>query len=284
MSASGAPSLSDAGIAIDGRWLVRHATVALAPGRLTTFIGPNGSGKSTVLRLMAGLWQPTEGRAELDGHPLRSFARRDLARRIAVVPQDTHLSFAFTVHEAVTMGRHAHHRRFAQPGGADRRAVEEAMVKADVAHLADRLVTELSGGERQRVLIARSLATEADTIILDEPTASLDIAHTLDVLALCRTLADEGRAVGVALHDLNAAVSYATDAVLLKGGRVAAAGPAADLLNPEEMARVFDVAVEEILTPSGTRLFAFHRSSPAPAASPAGNQHNHSRVNPETAD
>lgn len=256
-----APALVDAGIAIDGRWLVRHVTVALVPGRLTALIGPNGSGKSTVLRLMAGLWQPTEGRAELDGRPLRAFARRALARRIAVVPQDTHLGFAFTVHEAVAMGRHAHYARFAQASTSDRRAVRDAMAKADVAHLADRLVTELSGGERQRVLIARSLATEADTIILDEPTASLDIAHTLDVLALCRTLADEGRAVGVALHDLNAAATYATDAVLLKAGRVAVAGPAVDLLVPQEMARVFDVGVEEIITPSGTRLFAFHRQA-----------------------
>lgn len=264
---SGGSSLAliDAGIRIDGRWLVREASVALARGRLTAFIGPNGSGKSTVLRLMAGLWQPTEGRVELDGAPLRTLSRRALARRIAVVPQDTHLAFAFTVREAVEMGRHAHHTRFTTPGPGDRRAVLDAMARADVSHLADRLVTELSGGERQRVLIARCLATEAETILLDEPTANLDIAHTLDVLALCRALADEGRAVGVALHDLNAAATHASDAVLLKSGRIVAAGPAHALLTPAEMTRVFDVDVEELTAPSGHRLFAFHRVAVRPS-------------------
>src|SRR5262249_6193228 len=100
-----APVLADAGLQIDNRWLVRHVSIALQPGRFTVLIGPNGSGKSAVLRLLAGLWPPTEGRADLDGRALASLARRDLARRVAVVPQDTHLAFAFTVREAVAMGR-----------------------------------------------------------------------------------------------------------------------------------------------------------------------------------
>ena len=177
-----APALIDAGLRIDDRWLVRRVSIALAPGRFTVLIGPNGSGKSTVLRLLAGLWTPTEGRAELDGRPLASLPRRDLARRVAMVPQDTHLAFAFTVREAVDMGRHAHVARFARESTRDRDAVQQAMTRADVAHLAERLVTELSGGERQRVLIARCLATEADTILLDEPLANLDIAHALSLI------------------------------------------------------------------------------------------------------
>lgn len=251
------PSLVDAGLRIDERWLVRGVSVALASGRLTALIGPNGSGKSTTLRLLSGLWTPTEGRAELDGRPLRAVARRELARRIAVVPQDTHVAFAFTVRETVAMGRHAHVSRFAREGPADVAAIGEAMARADVSDLADRLVTELSGGERQRVLIARSLATEAETILLDEPTANLDIAHALDVLALCRALADEGRSVAMALHDLNAAATYATDAVLMKGGGVVSTGPARTLLAPDAIRDVFGVGVEEATSPSGHTLFAF---------------------------
>jgi iron complex transport system ATP-binding protein len=250
-------SLTDAGIRIDERWLVRHVTLDLAPGRLTALAGPNGSGKSTLLRLVSGLWTPTEGGVELDGRPLRSFARRELARRIAIVPQDTHLAFAFTVRETVAMGRHAHVSRFAREGPSDRQAIDDAMTRADISHLADRLVTELSGGERQRVLIARSLATEAETILLDEPTANLDIAHALDVLTLCRTLADEGRAVVVALHDLNAAVTYATHAVLMKAGTVAAIGTARDLLAPTAIRDVFGVDVEEVMSSGGRTLLSF---------------------------
>ena len=255
-----APALVDAGLQIDQRWPVRHVSMSLARGRFTVLLGPNGSGKSTVLRLLAGLWTPTEGRAELDGHTLASLSRRDLARRVAVVPQDTHLAIAFTVREAVAMGRHAHVARFGREGPADREAVQHAMTRADIAHLAERFVTELSGGERQRVLIARCLATEADTILLDEPLANLDIAHALDVLMLCRALADEGRTVALALHDLNAATMYATDAVLMKAGTLVGAGPAKELLTPDAIRTVFDVDVREVQTPDGRTLFTFART------------------------
>jgi iron complex transport system ATP-binding protein len=254
---TGGLSLTDVGICIDDRWLVRHVSLSLVPGRLTALAGPNGSGKSTLLRLVSGLWTPTEGKVELDGQPLRGYARRELARRIAIVPQDTHLSFAFTVRETVAMGRHAHVSRFAREGPSDRQAIDEAMARADISHLADRLVTELSGGERQRVLIARSLATEAETILLDEPTANLDIAHALDVLTLCRALADDGRAVVVALHDLNAAATYATHAVLMKAGTIASTGVAGELLAPAAIRDVFGVDVEEVTSSRGRTLFAF---------------------------
>jgi iron complex transport system ATP-binding protein len=167
----------------------------------------------------------------------------------------------------VAMGRHAHVARFARESSHDRDAVQQAMTRADVVQLADRLVTELSGGERQRVLIARCLATEADTILLDEPLANLDIAHALDVLLLCRALADEGRTVVLALHDLNAAALYATDAVLLKAGTLAGAGPARDLLTPDAIRDVFDVEVHEVPTPDGRTLFTFDRRAVRPDVS-----------------
>jgi iron complex transport system ATP-binding protein len=224
-------------------------------------IGPNGSGKSTLLRLLAGVWAPSEGTVTLDGAPLPRRRRRELARAVTLVPQDTHVAFAFSVREIVAMGRHAHLGRFDREGAADREAIARAMARADVAALADRDATALSGGERQRVLIARSLATEARHLLLDEPTASLDVAHALDVLALCRRLADEGHAVAVALHDLNLARRFATDAVLLRGGAVVAAGPAADVLTPAAVGEVFDVDVSVARTGDrdGGGIYVFSR-------------------------
>jgi iron complex transport system ATP-binding protein len=241
-------AVAGAGVSIGGRWLVRDASVSVHPGRLLALVGPNGSGKSTLLRLLAGVWPPTAGTVTLDGAPLAGVPRRALARAVALVPQDTHIAFAFSVREIVAMGRHAHLGRFERERASDREAIAQAMARADVAGIADRDATELSGGERQRVLIARSLATEARHLLLDEPTASLDVAHALDVLALCRRLADDGHAVAVALHDLNLARRFATDAVLVRQGAVVASGPVDDVLTPALVGDVFGVAVA-IATP-----------------------------------
>lgn len=252
-------SLTAAGFDVDGRWLVRGVSAGVAPGHLLAIVGPNGSGKTTVLRLLAGLWRPTEGEASLENRPLASLPRRAVARAVAVVPQDTHLAFAFTVREVVAMGRHPHLGRFERERRVDREAIEAAMQRADVTPLADRSVNELSGGERQRVLIARSLATEARHILLDEPTANLDVAHALDVLALCRTLADEGRGVAMALHDLNAARRFATHALLLHEGRPRAQGEVSDVLTTTHVSEIFGVAVDLMAsTPIGP-LFVFDR-------------------------
>lgn len=253
--------LRDAGINVDGRWLVRGATLSLRPGHLTALVGPNGSGKTTLLRLLGALWQPTEGNALLDGRDLQGIRRREIARRVAFTPQDTHLSFAFTVRDVVTMGRHPHLGRFEREGERDRRAVEEAIRRADVAHLTDRLITELSGGERQRVLIARSLATEADTILLDEPTANLDIAHALDVLDLCRKLVDEGKAVALAIHDLNLAGRYATEIILVHEGKIVTVGTPKEVLSDTAIREVFGVQTERAVGPAGDTVFLFHRLS-----------------------
>ncbi|MGH9914132.1 MAG: ABC transporter ATP-binding protein, partial [Pyrinomonadaceae bacterium] len=180
-------SLVEVGLEIDNRWLVHDVSLDLQPNRLIAFVGPNGAGKTTLLRILAGLITPSKGRALLDDIDLDTFRRRDLARHIAFMPQDTHIDFAFTVSELVAMGRHAHLGRFERLTTGDHRAITEAMKRADVIALSNRFVTELSAGERQRVLIARSLATEADIILLDEPVANLDISHALDVLELCRT-------------------------------------------------------------------------------------------------
>jgi iron complex transport system ATP-binding protein len=252
--------LQNAGLQFDGRWIVRGLSLALRSGTLLALIGPNGSGKSTMLRLLGGLWRTSEGAALLDGKNLNEFSRRALARCIAYTPQDTHLDFAFSVREVVMMGRHAHLGRFQPEGDRDRAAVQEAMQRADVAELAERVVTELSGGERQRVLIARSLATEAPIILLDEPTANLDIAHALDVLALCRALVQAGKAIAIALHDLNHAARFADEVALLHHGSLMAAGSVEDVLLPAAIGEIFSVSVSRVAADTGTNVFLFDRN------------------------
>lgn len=251
--------LDNAGINIDGRWLARHVSLELRGGGLLALVGPNGSGKSTLLRLLGGLWKASEGTVTLDGRNLKSLPRRVIARRLAYTPQDTRLDFAFTVREAVMMGRHPHLGRFEIEREIDRAAAHEAMRRADVARLADRFVTELSGGERQRVLLARSLATEAPILLLDEPTASLDIAHALDVLSLCRELAEEEKAIAIAIHDLNLAARFADRVALLDEGRLVACGATDEVLRAESLNRVFGVSVNRIFTDDGKPVFVFNR-------------------------
>jgi iron complex transport system ATP-binding protein len=247
-------------VAIDGRWLIHGINVALRAGNFTAFLGPNGSGKTTLLRVLAGLLAPTEGHVTLHGRKVQSFGRRVLSQHIAFVPQDTHVSFAFTVRESVEMGRHPHLKRFERLRAHDHDIIEDAMRRADVSQLANRFVTTLSGGERQRVIIARSLATQAEVLLLDEPTASLDIAHALDVLDLCQQLTEEGKAIGLAIHDINAAARYATSIVLLSAGRMVKQGTPEDVLQVAHLNQVFDVCTDRTHAASGTPVFVFSRA------------------------
>lgn len=252
-------SIRNAGVQIDGRWLVEGVSFDVAPGAVTALVGPNGSGKSTILRLLAGLWQATEGHVELDGTPLRKMRRRDAARKLSFVPQDTGIDFGFSVREVVEMGRHPHRGRFESFEDSDRRSVARALEQADVADLAARPVNELSGGERQRVLIARSLATEAQILLLDEPTSNLDIDHGLEVLTLLRRLANEGKSVVVALHDLNAVMRFADRAIVLDRGRISVDGPPSEVLTEAAVAAVFGVRLERLLRHDGSPVLVFHR-------------------------
>ena len=251
--------LKKAGIRVEGRWLVRDVSLSIEPERLTAVVGPNGSGKSTVLRLLAGLWRPTEGQAELDGKPLSRIPRRAIAQRVSYLPQSTEINFAFTVREIVRMGRHPHIGRFDAPSLADEEAVEDALRRTDADHLGERPVNELSGGERQRVLIARTLATRADAILLDEPTSSLDIDHSLETARLLKLLASEGKAVAVALHDLNAVARWADTVAVLHEGSLHACGPVEAVLMDDLFEAVFGVAAERLVSPSGTEALVFHR-------------------------
>ena len=248
------------GVAIGGTWLVRGVDLRVAPGAVIALTGANGTGKSTILRALAALWPASEGSVAWDARDLRELRRREIAAHITHVPQDTRLDFAFTVRETVRMGRYAHRGRFERETARDRDAAEQAMRQTDIEYLADRPANELSGGERQRVLIARSLATEADVLLLDEPTANLDIDHSLDVLELCRKLAALGKAVVIATHDLNAVIRYATHAVLLECGQIVAQGEPGAVLTRDNLGRAFGVRAETLSAIDGTPVFLFHKS------------------------
>ena len=249
------------GVAVDrnGRRILAEATAAIAPQTFTAIVGPNGSGKSTLLRAMAGLWPVAAGSVTLDGEPIAAMPRRAIARRLAFMPQDSRCDFAFTVEEVVAMGRHPHRGRFEPERDADRRAIAAAIVTCDLEELRERTVDQLSGGERQRVSIARCLAAEPDVILLDEPTAHLDLDHALSLLALCQSLVRAGRAVAVATHDLGTVSQFATRMLILDAGRVIADGPPDDVLTPETTRQVFGVDLETLCTSDGRRVRVFSK-------------------------
>ncbi len=255
-------------VTIGGARLLRGVALGVRPGEVVAVVGPNGAGKSTLLKVMAGEQVPTEGAAVLDGRPLAAWAPDDLALRRAVLPQHSALAFGFTAFEVAMLGRMPHAARAAEDEAAARRALEAA----GVAHLAERRYPTLSGGEQQRVHLARALAqldgsaTEARYLLLDEPTASLDLAHQHAVLRLARAHAEAGGGVLVVLHDLNLAAQYADRLAVLRDGRLLAEGPPADVLDPALVRAAFDVPVVVLPHPClACPLVVSMPAEPAPA-------------------
>lgn len=193
-------------------------------GSLYAVLGPNGSGKSTLMKAVLGLLRPERGRALVDGTDVTAWPRRALARAVGVVPQSESIAFPLTVRELVAMGRYPHLGALGGEREADRTAVTRALRQCDVEDFATRDVTTLSGGELQRVRIARALAQEPRALVLDEPTASLDIRHEMAILELLRASADAGMTVLVVTHGLDLAARFADRMLLLARGRVAAEG------------------------------------------------------------
>ncbi|HEU0014604.1 MAG TPA: ABC transporter ATP-binding protein, partial [Longimicrobium sp.] len=208
---------------------VDRLTLEIPSGACTAILGPNGSGKSTLLRLLLGTLRPRSGLAELRGRPLGEWGREELAREVGVVPQAEEAVFPMTVRELVAMGRYPHLGPWRGERDADRRAVDEAMLRCDVRMLAARPLSTLSGGERQRARVARALAQEAGTLALDEPTAALDVSHEMAIFELLRALGHAGKTVLLVTHNLNLAARYADRLVLLDRGRLAAEGTPAQV-------------------------------------------------------
>ena len=225
-------------IAVDG------VSLAVRRGEFVGVIGPNGSGKSTLLRLLSGIFRPKSGEVLLEGCPLGSISRSDLARRVAVVTQEPVIDFAFSVTEVVLMGRAPHLGGAVFESTRDIDIARRAMLRTEVLELADRFVQELSGGERQRVILARALAQETPLLLLDEPTAFLDIRHQVEVFGLLRSLRNEGYTIVAAVHDLNLAAAYCDRLALLKDGRLLTAAPPQDVLTPTHIRAAYEIDVE----------------------------------------
>ena len=227
---------------IESKPILRDVSLTLNPGEFVGLIGPNGAGKSTLLRVLGGLWSGTEGAIHLKGHLLNSYTPREVAMLVAHVPQDTVVDFAFTAREIVLMGRSPHLGRFEVERAEDRTIADEAMQRMDVLSLADRFVNTLSGGERQRVFIARALAQQASVLLLDEPTANLDVKHQLDVLTIVQRLArDEGLGVIAAIHDLDLAAQFVDRLVMLHEGRMIVDDVPDAVLTPKYLSATFGV-------------------------------------------
>jgi len=243
-------------VILQARGLVfRHAGAAspavdgvdltLAAGELLAVVGPNGSGKTTLLRLLLGVLEPERGEVSLLERPLRAWDRRQLARAVGVVVQREETAFPVRVREAAMMGRYAHMGPLGAPSAQDVDAVDRALGRCDVAALAHRWVATLSGGEWQRVRIARALAQEPRILVLDEPTANLDVAHEMELFELAARLARaDGLAALVVTHHVNLAARYADRLVVLHRGCVAAEGSAASVIRREVLEPVFGWPVE----------------------------------------
>lgn len=222
--------------------VIDGVSITIPAGGLVGILGPNGSGKTTLLRLLSGTRRPTSGRVLLDDRPLDTLSRREVARRIAVVPQETTLAFEYTVLEMVLMGRHPHLGLFELEGPDDLVIAREMLRATGTAELENRRFSTLSGGEKQRVVIAAALTQAADILLLDEPTASLDLAYQLEVASLLTELnRARGVTIAISTHDLNLASSVCRELVLLKAGRVLANGRTEDVLTPQNVRDLYDV-------------------------------------------
>jgi len=233
------------GFGYAGNLLIENLSACFNQGKFIAIVGPNGCGKTTLVNLLAGALRPKWGRIFFKGNPLADYRKRTLAREIALMPQDFNVNFPFSVREVVMMGRYPHIPRFSQPSSLDHARVDDALAATDTTTFADRLVTELSGGERQRVVAARALAQDTPYLILDEATSNLDIRHAIALLEKIREgIEKKGRTVIAVFQDLNLAVRFCDDLLMMKNGRIEAFGTAGEVLTPENLERVFDVGAK----------------------------------------
>jgi|APFEC2959095136_1045048.scaffolds.fasta_scaffold02397_1 iron complex transport system ATP-binding protein len=258
-------------LTLGGNRILDGVSARFEPGRVTAVLGPNGAGKSSLLACLAGLCTPDAGNVRLDGVARSALGARDLARRIGFLPQTADVHWDVDVATLVALGRFPHRGRWGE-SAADRAAVAAAMAATDVAGFGHRIVNTLSGGERSRVLLARVLAGTPDWLLADEPLASLDPAHQIDVLDCLRAIAGNGAGQGagvvVVLHDLNQAVRVADSVVLMRGGRIIAQGAPDAVLTADTIAETYGVTAHFGLGPDGRRFIVTTGRAEREAAKP----------------
>jgi iron complex transport system ATP-binding protein len=234
-------------VVIGSKKLLDDVSFDVQRGEVLALLGPNGAGKSTLLRALSGDIAPTSGSVQLDGQETSGYSHRYLATRRAVLPQQTFLQFAFTAREVVEMGRGARTGRLERERDDD--VIDDAMARTETVELADRTFPTLSGGEQARVTLARVLSQEAPILLLDEPTAALDLSHQQMVMEIARELAEAGGTVLAILHDLNLAAAYADRLAILHQGKLRAIAEPWEALDPELLSEVFECPITVVQHP-----------------------------------
>ncbi|WP_425375395.1 ABC transporter ATP-binding protein [Rhizobium deserti] len=238
-------------LSIDGRAILSEVSLSFPAGEVVALVGHNGSGKSSLLKILARQLTPTAGSVAYGGRALQHFPGRDFARSVAYLPQDLGTGSEMTIRELVACGRYPWHGALGHFSPVDKQMVEAALAATHIEPFADRLVGTLSGGERQRAWIAMLIAQDARCLLLDEPTAALDVAHQVEVLSLVRRLAHEGgRSVVIVLHDINMAARFCDRIHALKGGRVVASGTPGEILVPETLRAIYGVEMDVVAVPA----------------------------------
>tara|TARA_B100001146_G_scaffold214108_1_gene215063 strand:+ start:769 stop:1629 length:861 start_codon:yes stop_codon:yes gene_type:complete len=275
-------SIVDLSYSYGAQPVLQDITLTIQPTTVVGILGPNGSGKTTLLRLLSGMLTPPSGRVEMNGVNLQNIPRSLLARQMAIVPQETHVAFDYSVLEIVLMGRYPHLQAFETEGPNDLAVARTALAQTGTAALADRSFMTLSGGEKQRVIIASALAQfghspldvpaelAPEILLLDEPTASVDLGYQMEISATLRRLnAKRGITMIVSTHDLNFAASICQKVVLLRDGRILAAGELDTVLTPKNISRLYDVdaSIDRHPLSGQLNIVPFRRQSPSSVAS-----------------
>ncbi|MBN2220836.1 MAG: ABC transporter ATP-binding protein [Vallitaleaceae bacterium] len=236
-------------------FILSEVNCHLEKGKFYGIIGPNGSGKTSLIRSIMRFIDPTDGFIELEDLNLLNYKREHLAKKIALLPQNTGINSSFTAKEIVLMGRSPYIKRFEQAKKCDFEKVEKAMRLCDCLHLEDHEVSNLSGGEAQRVLTARAIAQDTDWLILDEPTASLDVKHQVELMsALVEMNQHQNKTIVAVLHDLNLAAQYCSDIILMKEGKIYFQGKAKEVLTEANLQEVYDIPFESFYHPLQHRM------------------------------
>lgn len=248
-------TLTNTSVIINHRTILDAVSLAFEPGNVTAIIGPNGAGKSTLLSVCAGHIRPTYGSVRIGASDVSRLGSKQAARKRAVMPQDVTVAFPFTVREVVAMGRTSSGTTSKQ----DAKIVTETLRATELTRFADREITTLSGGERQRVALARIIAQATpigptSILLLDEPTSAMDISHAEATLRIMRHVAAQGAAVGIVVHDLDAAASYADTIVLMSDGKIEAIGPPSQVCTPNQLSKVYATPIDVISHGDGLRV------------------------------